>query len=178
MRYTYLGTSLGTLLVAGDEAGLRHVRFTDRDAPAIPGWTHAPDSFEEVANDLRDYLSGRLRDFTLPIAPQGTPFQRRVWEAVRAVHYGSVATYAELASGLGMPNAARAVGRANACNPLPIVIPCHRIVGTGGRLVGYLGGLDIKRSLLRLEGVASHEPSGGVRDCSARGADDSLGGMR
>lgn len=100
---------------------------------------------------LLEYLSGARRSFDLPLDPAGTDFQRSVWEALRAIPYGQTRTYGEIAAAVGRPRAVRAVGQANHVNPLPIFIPCHRVVGKNGALTGYAGGLDLKRALLALE---------------------------
>jgi methylated-DNA-[protein]-cysteine S-methyltransferase len=108
----------------------------------------------DAANQIRAYFAGELREFELPLAVRGTAFQREVWAAVYAVPYGSTATYSEIAAAVGRPDACRAVGAANGRNPLPVIVPCHRIIGAGGGLTGYGGGLDRKRSLLDLEAAA------------------------
>ena len=108
----------------------------------------------DAADQLRAYFAGELREFDLPLAPRGTAFQLQVWAAVSAVPYGRTATYSEIAAAAGRPSACRAVGAANGRNPLPVIVPCHRIVGAAGALTGYGGGLDRKRSLLDLEAVA------------------------
>ena len=105
----------------------------------------------EARRQLLAYLAGDLRAFDLPLAPAGTDFQREVWRALEAVPYGRTRTYGEIAAAVGRPKAVRAVGQANHVNPLPIFIPCHRVVGKGGALTGYAGGLDLKRALLALE---------------------------
>ena len=105
----------------------------------------------EARRQLLAYLAGDLRAFDLPLAPAGTDFQREVWRALEAVPYGQTRTYGEIAAAVGRPKAVRAVGQANHVNPLPIFIPCHRVVGKGGALTGYAGGLDLKRALLALE---------------------------
>lgn len=102
---------------------------------------------------LREYFAGARRTFDLPLAPHGTEFQQRVWAALRAIPYGETRTYGELAAAIGSPNASRAVGMANHRNPIPIIIPCHRVIGANGTLTGYAGGLEIKRKLLALEGI-------------------------
>lgn len=108
----------------------------------------------ETARQLGEYFAGERREFELPIAPSGTRFQLSVWAALRAIPYGQTLTYGKLAQQLGLPlSASRAVGAANGANPIPVVVPCHRVIGSGGRLVGYGGGLDRKEALLRLEGV-------------------------
>lgn len=110
-----------------------------------------PPVVREAFRQLEAYFAGTLTDFDLPLQPAGTPFMRRVWEALRRVPYGSTASYKAIAVAVGNPLACRAVGLANNRNPLPIVIPCHRIVGSNGSLVGYAGGLDMKERLLELE---------------------------
>ncbi len=102
----------------------------------------------EVQAQLDAYFDGTLTDFGLPLAPAGTPFQRQVWAALCDIAYGSTTTYGELAAAIGRPGAARAVGLANGRNPIAIVVPCHRVIGAGGRLTGYAGGLERKRWLL------------------------------
>jgi methylated-DNA-[protein]-cysteine S-methyltransferase len=106
-----------------------------------------------LARQLGAYFDGKLQTFTVPLAPEGTHFQMRVWEELRHIAYGKTITYHELASRLGEPNASRAVGQANGANPIAILIPCHRVIGSSGALVGYGGGMQRKEALLRLEGV-------------------------
>jgi len=106
---------------------------------------------KEAARQLQDYLAGKLRDFNLPLAPAGTEFMRRVWESLRAIPYGQTRSYQEVAQSVGNKKASRAVGLANNRNPIPIFIPCHRVIGANGKLVGYGGGLEIKAYLLDLE---------------------------
>ena len=124
----------------------------------LPGTLPDPDGRGEETPLLRAareallaYFAGERRDFDLPLAPAGTDFQRAVWDALRAIPYGQTRTYGEIAAAVGRPKAVRAVGQANHVNPLPIFIPCHRVVGKGGALTGYAGGLDLKRALLALE---------------------------
>jgi O-6-methylguanine DNA methyltransferase len=114
-----------------------------------------------LGEQLTAYFEGTLRKFTMPLDLRGTPFQLRVWTALQEVGYGELRTYGQVASGMGATKAVRAVGAANGANPVPIIVPCHRIIGSNGRLVGYGGGLDMKRRLLEVEGVMSaFEPSG------------------
>ena len=108
----------------------------------------------EAESQLRAYFAGELTRFDLPLSPRGTEFQRRVWDAVARVPYGTTTTYSAVAATLGRPSACRAVGAANGRNPLPIVVPCHRVVGASGALTGYGGGLERKRALLDLEAAA------------------------
>jgi methylated-DNA-[protein]-cysteine S-methyltransferase len=107
----------------------------------------------ETRKQLAEYFAGTRRDFELPLDPVGTDFQQRAWRALLEIPYGVTRTYAQQAQRLGMPHGARAVGLANARNPIPIVIPCHRLVGSTGKLTGYAGGLEVKEHLLRLEGA-------------------------
>ncbi len=133
------------------------------EAPAAPAASVDP-VLRAAAEQFAAYVSGRLREFTVPIRPSGTPFQLAVWEVLRRIPYGETVPYGEVAARLGRPGAARAVGRATARNPLPVVVPCHRVIGSDGALTGYAGGLGVKRTLLALEaGSASRlRPSCGL----------------
>ena len=142
-------TPLGTISLARDEHGLRSVTFG-----AARGTRSEDGLLLEAAEQLVAYFDGELERFELPLSPGGTAFQRRVWHAVSAVPYGQTTSYSALAASIGSPRAGRAVGAANGLNPLPIVVPCHRVVGAGGLLTGYGGGLPRKRALLELEGAA------------------------
>jgi methylated-DNA-[protein]-cysteine S-methyltransferase len=152
--YGFLETPVGRLLVARDAAGVRLIHFV---GPAEAGpyvesdWQQRDDAFDDVATQLAEYFGGGRRVFELPLAPEGTPFQLRVWNALVEIPYGETISYGQLASRIGQRSASRAVGLANGSNPLPIVIPCHRVIGADGRLTGYGGGLAIKRQLLALE---------------------------
>ena len=155
MTYTFTDSPIGRLLLAGDDAGLRRIEFPEGRHPQEPqpGWREERARFSEALRQLDAYFAGRLRRFELPLAPQGTGFQRSVWEALCLIPYGETLSYGELARRLGKPGASRAVGLANGRNPLPIVIPCHRVVGSDGSLTGFGGGLPTKTKLLRLEGA-------------------------
>ncbi len=143
---------ISRLRLVSDGAALTAIEF-HADGPVASG---APVDrvLRETVRQLGAYFDGRLRVFKLPLAPQGTPFQRAVWEALLAIPYGTTTSYGEIAERVGRPRAVRAVGAANGANPIPIVIPCHRIIGKSGALTGYGGGLSIKEHLLKLEGVA------------------------
>lgn len=134
--------------VTAEGGGIRSVEFA-----AVWESGGAPPSglLADAARQFLAYFAGELRRFELPLAPEGTAFERRVWDAVAAIPYGDTRSYAEIARAVGSPGAARAVGAANGANPLPIVVPCHRVVGSGGALTGYAGGLELKRRLLDLE---------------------------
>jgi methylated-DNA-[protein]-cysteine S-methyltransferase len=160
MDYCAVSTPVGRLLLAGDRDGLRRISFQNGFHPVepAPDWRRTKEPFAEVLAQLDDYFAGRLRRFELPLAPQGTPFQREVWSALTAIPYGDTVSYRELACRLGRPLASRAVGAANGRNPIPIVIPCHRVVGADGSLTGFGGGLEIKRQLLALECRGARRP--------------------
>jgi len=147
---------VGTLLLAGDAETLRRVHFQAGPRPLRPpaGWRQDAAPFAAVLTQLAEYFSGTRRAFELPLAPAGTPFQLAVWQALRAIPYGKTVSYGAVAQRLGLTGGARAVGLANGANPLPIIVPCHRVIGADGSLTGFGGGLDIKRWLLALEGAA------------------------
>lgn len=154
-----VASPVGLLQLIADETGLREVRFALPDA-ALPAPAHAPTPLlAETARQLAEYFAGTRQAFELPLAPQGTPFQQRVWAELRQIPYGATTTYAAVARQLGDSLAVRAVGRANATNPLALLVPCHRVIGTGGKLTGFVGGTAVKQWLLR------HE----VRSAPARG---------
>ena len=146
-------TPVGPLTAVVDENGaLTHLIFAHQPVPA--GAVRDAERCADVAAQVREYFAGERTDFDLPLAPAGSPFQQRVWRELREVGFGSTAGSGELAARLGRAGSARAVGRANATNPIPIVIPCHRVVGSDGCLTGYAGGMEMKTALLRLEGIA------------------------
>lgn len=131
---------------------LRGIRRLGFGEPAIPAGADGPSSLlAEAARQLAEYFSGVRREFDLPLDLEGTEFQQRVWKAVSGIPYGHTRTYAQIAGSIGSPKASRAVGAANGANPVAILVPCHRVVASGGRLGGYGGGLDMKRRLLALE---------------------------
>ncbi len=140
-------TPIGPLTLQADESAVSAMRF------GAGGAQDASPLLDAAEAQLREYFAGARRTFDLPLAPHGTAFQQRVWTALRAIPYGETRTYGELAAAIGSPNASRAVGMANHRNPIPIIIPCHRVIGANGTLTGYAGGLEIKRKLLALEGI-------------------------
>jgi methylated-DNA-[protein]-cysteine S-methyltransferase len=153
MRYATLDSPIGPLLLAGDAEGLRYLSFVKGDRPAAvaPDWREDPASFDRVMDELKAYFAGRLMRFTVRLAPRGTTFQLRVWHALCEIPYGETISYGELARRIGDAKASRAVGLANGANPLAIIVPCHRVIGSNGSLTGYGGGLPIKQALLALE---------------------------
>ncbi len=149
--YDIVGSPVGELLLVGDGESLTRLDF--HPSRVRPGWRHEPAAFAEARDQLDAYFAGDLRTFDLPLAPAGTPFQRRVWDALTTIPYGETTSYGELAEEIGRPGSARAVGAANGRNPIAIVVPCHRVIGGDRTLTGYAGGLDAKRILLTLEGA-------------------------
>lgn len=151
MIFTRFSSPLGELLLSADDRGLRELCLVADARPDPVGARRDDDALAEARDQLLAYLAGRRRSFSLPLAPGGSDFQRQVWAALLRIPWGETLTYGELARRLGREGAARAVGTANGANPLPILIPCHRVVAANG-LGGYSGGLALKRRLLTLEG--------------------------
>jgi len=151
-----MDSPVGELLLAGDGLRLTLVHFqAGRRVRAIPSdWSADAKPFAAAIAQLREYFAGHRRVFDLPLAPRGTAFQRQVWNALTRIPYGETASYGEIAQRIGRASASRAVGLANGANPLPIIVPCHRVIGADGSLTGFGGGLDIKRRLLALEGAS------------------------
>lgn len=159
-RFTTMPSPVGDLLLLADDAGLTHVLM-------LP-WDSAPDTSAMTRDDdgpvlgaaraqLQAYFAGELTEFDVPLSLHGTPFRRRVWEALCEIPYGETWSYGKLAAHLGDPKLTRAVGTANGQNPVSIIVPCHRVIGANGSLVGYAGGLDRKRTLLALEARVTTE---------------------
>lgn len=148
MHAAHLDTPTGRLTVIGGDTGIRRVGWnlptdgcSDTPHPVV----------DEAIRQLREYLDGTRREFDLPLDPEGTPFQQKVWDVLRAIPYGETITYGEQARRLGDPRRARAVGAANGRNPIAVIVPCHRVVGADGSLTGYAGGVERKDWLLRHE---------------------------
>ncbi|MCL4263467.1 MAG: methylated-DNA--[protein]-cysteine S-methyltransferase [Anaerolineae bacterium] len=149
--FTIMPSPLGELLLARHEEGVTFVEFhPTRKIPEV-GWRRDEVALADVVSQLSAYFAGERREFDLPLAPQGTPFQLRVWAALETLPYGETISYGELARQLGDGKAVRAVGAANGRNPIAIIIPCHRVIGSDGSLIGYGGGLERKEALLLLE---------------------------
>jgi len=153
MYYCYLDTPIGELLLAGDDDGLYQVGFPKGSMRREPhaDWIFNEGRLQEARRQLSEYFAGERRNFDLPVQLTGTEFQVRVLEALREIPYGETVTYGDIAKRIGRPKAVRAVGAANGRNPLPIVVPCHRVIGSTGDLTGFGGGLDTKEALLRHE---------------------------
>jgi methylated-DNA-[protein]-cysteine S-methyltransferase len=154
MYYDFFETGLiGPLTLAGDEAGLRHLDFEKEKYPITirTDWEKNPDFFKPVKAQLHAYFNRELKQFDIAIAPNGTPFQLKVWQALRNINYGELVSYKSIAEAIGNPKAVRAVGAANGKNPIPIIVPCHRVIGSDGSLTGFGGGLETKKRLIDLE---------------------------
>lgn len=154
--YTFAPSPLGPLLLSGDGTVLHGLSFPEghKSYGPAPSWTEAPSAFVEVRRQLDAYFGGELTVFDLPLVLEGTAFQRQVWQLLAAIPFGKTRSYGDLARDLGNPGSSRAVGLANGNNPIPIILPCHRVIGSNGALTGFGGGLPAKRFLLRLEGIA------------------------
>ena len=148
---TYSDSPLGVLEIAGSEAGIRAVRFLD-EPPLAPATPDLPAPLVSCVQQLHEYFAGQRRSFEVPLDLKGTPFQRRVWELLLHIPFGETRTYLDIALALGDVKAVRAVGAANGQNPVPIIVPCHRVIGGDGTLIGYGGGLWRKEWLLAHEG--------------------------
>lgn len=153
MNYTLMESPLGPILLTGDDEGLNLINIQEGANPVVvqPEWQQDEGMFVGVIEQFGAYFAGELKTFDLKLKPEGTPFYRRVWQELERIPYGETISYGELAARVGKPKAARAVGAANGRNPLPIVIPCHRVIGADGSLTGYGGGLRFKVALLELE---------------------------
>jgi methylated-DNA-[protein]-cysteine S-methyltransferase len=151
--YTILPSPLGNILLVGENQGLTGLHFQSVALPSEPpiGSTQSPECFKEAIRQLNAYFRGDLKDFTLSLLLEGSEFQKNVWKALCGIPYGTTISYGALARRIGKPSASRAVGGANGCNPIPIIIPCHRIINANGQLGGYSCGLEIKKYLLNLE---------------------------
>lgn len=154
--YHYLETPIGKLLLAGTGEALTLLGFPSGSMARRhePGWKQDAAPFRQASTQLGEYFAGQRQDFDLPLAPQGTPFQQQVWATLQDIPFGETWSYGQLAAQIGKPLASRAVGAANGLNPIPVIIPCHRVIGANGKLTGFGGGLDTKRYLLNLEAKA------------------------
>jgi len=153
LHYRTVDSPVGPLTLAGVGSTLMHLRMADQaHEPDRSGWQPAGDrAFDDAVEQLQAYFAGALTEFDVDLKLDGTDFQRRVWTALRAIPYGQTRTYGEIATEIGSPAASRAVGLANGRNPIGIIVPCHRVIGSTGGLTGYGGGIDRKRTLLALE---------------------------
>ena len=153
MNYQYLDSPVGRLRLVSDGEHLIAIEFENLQAATTDDVERPDAALNACGKQLKEYFAGRRREFDLPLSPAGTEFQQNVWAALKAIPYGELRSYRDIAEGLDKPKAVRAVGAANGRNPLPIVVPCHRVIGSDGSLTGFAGGLEAKKILLRLEGA-------------------------
>src|SRR5690348_10312155 len=153
LAYTTIDSPVGPLLMAGGQDGLHLLHFMTGRRPKSPDrtWTEDKKPFKEVIHQLKAYFAGKLKDFDVPLVLHGTDFQLLVWRRLQKIPYGETVSYGQIARELGNPEASRAVGLANGSNPIPIIVPCHRVIGSNGNLTGFGGGLPVKEKLLALE---------------------------
>lgn len=160
VRYRVVDSPIGPLTLAGTGSTLLHLRMLDQTyEPNRAGWQPAgEDAFADVVDQLAAYFAGSLTTFNVDLDLRGTAFQRRVWTALQTIPYGQTRSYGEIAAQIGSPAASRAVGMANGRNPIAIIVPCHRVIGAAGGMLGYGGGIERKKILLTIEGIQSGEP--------------------
>jgi methylated-DNA-[protein]-cysteine S-methyltransferase len=153
LSYTWYESPVGRLLLAGTDGELNYIRFSSsKHAVSVsPEWTEEQSCFVAAIRQLQEYFAGRLKSFRLKLSFEGTRFQKAVWGELQNIPYGQTISYKTLAERIGKPQAVRAVGAANGANPIPIIIPCHRVIGHDGSLTGFGGGLPLKKRLLELE---------------------------
>lgn len=147
--YCKIKSGIGILTLQADEEAIKEIAFGDKKVEGAS--EQETPLLERAQKELEEYFRGERSTFTVPIQPEGTEFQKKVWQALLEIPYGETRTYGEIAAAVGNPKASRAVGMANHNNPIPVIIPCHRVVGKNGSLTGYAGGLDKKTALLELE---------------------------
>jgi len=153
--YTRFQATLGEVIIAGDERGISHLHLCTGEGKRVfaisPEWVRNDAFFDNAVGQVREYMEGKRDHFDLKLNPSGTEFQKQVWKALTAIPFGELRTYGDIAKKLGNEKACRAVGMANSKNPIPLIVPCHRVVGAGGKLTGFAHGLTIKEQLIRLE---------------------------
>ena len=150
LNYCIYESPVGNLLLAGDDNGLQRIQF-ECNIKIEENWQENKESFKDVIQQLEEYFSRKRETFNLTLNPQGTDFQKQVWKRLENISFGKTKYYTEIAQEVGNPKAARAIGMANNKNPIPIIIPCHRVIGKNGTLTGFASGLDIKQKLLNIE---------------------------
>jgi methylated-DNA-[protein]-cysteine S-methyltransferase len=155
MMYDRINTPLGFLIVVSDGEGLCEITFeSDSSTMNMSNLKKDPTALGPIKAQIEAYLKGELKDFNITLSLSGTPFQKKVWSELTRIPFGETRSYQDIAKAVGSPSASRAVGSACAKNPIPIVVPCHRVIAKSGGLGGYSGGLDIKKNLLRIEGLS------------------------
>jgi methylated-DNA-[protein]-cysteine S-methyltransferase len=155
MYYSIYESPISPMIIVGDEIGITNIYLNKVFKESFNKYIRNDKFFEKVINQLDDYFHGKLYKFDLKLNPIGTDFQKKVWNKLVEIPYGQVCSYKDIANSIGNIKACRAVGMANSKNPIPIIIPCHRVIGSNGRLTGYAGGLDVKEKLLNLEGIVT-----------------------
>lgn len=153
LYYVELETIVGQVYIIADEDAIVEIQFAQEHKSLGDAKQQETPLLHEAKRQLEEYFAGQRASFSLPLNPQGTEFQKKVWQQLEAIPYGEIRSYGQIAAAVGNPKACRAVGGANHNNPIAIVIPCHRVIGANGKLTGYGGGLDIKEKLLKLEGI-------------------------
>ena len=153
LYYVELETIVGQVYIIADEDAIVEIQFAQENKSLGNAKRQETPLLHEAKRQLEEYFAGQRASFSLPLNPQGTEFQKKVWQQLEAIPYGETRSYGQIAAAVGNPKACRAVGGANHNNPIAIVIPCHRVIGANGKLTGYGGGLDIKEKLLKLEGI-------------------------
>jgi methylated-DNA-[protein]-cysteine S-methyltransferase len=155
LQYTTFDTPFWEVIVVGGAQGVTNLHMVtgqgNRQFCIEPAWTRNDAFFDDVRTEVLEYCAGQRREFSVDLNPQGTEFQKRTWRALTEIPFGEIRTYKEIATALGNPNSSRAVGLANSKNPIPIIVPCHRVIGSNGKLTGFAHGLDAKERLLKLE---------------------------
>lgn len=152
--FTCFDTPLCKMLIAGNKKGISRLHFCMDESPPFsfsPDWEENNAFFTNPVEQIRQYLSGSLKEFRLTLNPQGTLFQKKVWKALTGIPYGKLSSYGKIAEAIGNKNGARAVGSANSRNPVPLIIPCHRVIASDGSISGFAYGQKIKKRLIRLE---------------------------
>lgn len=157
MYYTRFETDVCEIILAGDEDGLQVLHMNTgegkKELYISDDWTRSDDFFEDAIQQIKEYMSGERKCFDIKLNPQGTDYQKKVWKALEKIPYGEVRSYKDLAIAIGNPNASRAVGSANGKNPIPIIVPCHRVIGANGKMTGFAHGIEAKKKLLAIEKV-------------------------
>ncbi len=153
--YDIITSPIGNLLLVANDHGLSQIHFEDENQleKINDNWVKDPNQLKPVSDQLKAYFSNELSKFDVKLAPEGTVFQKQIWKQLKEIPYGETCSYLDIALSINKPNACRAIGMANSRNPIPIIVPCHRVIGKNGKLTGYAGGLKIKAKLLELENI-------------------------
>ena len=155
MYYTRFNTALCEVILIGDEQGLIRIHLntegSNRELTLDPKWIEHAEFFADAQNQIEEYFNGKRQTFTIKLNPQGTEFQKKVWQALLEIGYGETVSYKDIATKIGNSNASRAVGMANGKNPIPIIVPCHRVIGSNGKLTGFAFGTKLKSEIISLE---------------------------